>query len=270
MAVIIGHDAVRKAQRSADALVERARTVFRERGLRDFKRVHTEMLGGEASYLGESRAQAVREIVMRVVVEHDDAKALGLFAREIGMMGLGFAQGTAALIGGRPKPTPVVRLFTFFIAKQRLDPVQVQVANDAPLAIEVPAQGGYVAPEPERVEGRAQADATAQVPLLQLAHARSGDKGNSSNIAIFLRRPEYREHLAAWLTPERVAQHFKGTVHGPVTRYEAPGLHAFNFVLEDALGGGGMASMRIDPQGKAYGQRLLEILVPVPAAWVQR
>jgi hypothetical protein len=108
------------------------------------------------------------------------------------------------------------------------------------------------------------------VPPLHLAHARSGDKGNSSNIALFLRRPEYRDHLAAWLTPERVAAHFHGTVAGPVTVFEAPGLNAFNFVLEDALGGGGMASMRIDALGKAQGQRQLEIPVPVPQAWLAR
>ena len=106
-----------------------------------------------------------------------------------------------------------------------------------------------------------------EVPLLRLAHARSGDKGDSSNIAIFCRKPEYLEHLRAWLTPERIAAHFQGTVAGPVTRFEAPGLDAFNFVLLKALGGGGMASMRIDPQGKAYGQRALEMMVPVPVGW---
>ena len=105
------------------------------------------------------------------------------------------------------------------------------------------------------------------MPLLRLAHSRSGDKGNSSNIAVFLRRPEYRDHVAAWLTPARVAAHFAGTVSGEVTVFDAPGLGAINFVLEDALGGGGMASMRIDPQGKAYGQRLLEMMVPVPPEW---
>jgi hypothetical protein len=73
--------------------------------------------------------------------------------------------------------------------------------------------------------------------------------------------------LAQVLTPERMARHFEGLVHGPVARYEAPGLHAFNFLMEQALGGGGMASMRIDPQGKAFGQRALEMRVPVPLSW---
>jgi hypothetical protein len=73
--------------------------------------------------------------------------------------------------------------------------------------------------------------------------------------------------LRTVLTTERIASQFAGLVQGPVVRYEAPGLSAFNFVLENALGGGGMASLRIDAQGKAYGQRALEMRVSVPASW---
>lgn len=101
-----------------------------------------------------------------------------------------------------------------------------------------------------------------------MAHARSGDKGNSSNIAIICRKPDYYDWLAGVLTPERVAAHFGDLIKGPVVRYEAPGIHAFNFLAEDALGGGGMASRRIDPQGKAYGQRALEMSIPIPETWL--
>lgn len=269
IAVIIGTDAVRKAERSAQALIDRAEMTFRQRGLPGFSRTHIEALGGEAVYLDESRGRTAREVVMRLVVEHADARALNLFAREIGSAGLSFAQGTAGLIGGRPKPTPVVRLFTFFIDKARLD-VRLQIASGAFVEVELPTGGGYEAPGPEPVRGSARVGDLVEVPLLQLAHARSGDKGNSSNIAVFFRKPEYRDHLAAYLTPERVAAHFAGTVNGTVSAFDAPGLNAINFLLEDALGGGGMASMRIDPQGKAYGQRLLEMKVPVPRPWVDR
>jgi hypothetical protein len=267
MAVIIGVDAVAKAQRSAEALVARARMLFARRNLLDFKRTHIEVLGGEASYLQAGRAQAAREVVMRLVVEHDDANALSLFARELGSVGLGFAQGTAGLIGGRPKPGPVVRLFNFFVDKADLV-IRVQVGVDTPFDVVVHTAGGYEAPPVRAIAGNLAPGAKVEVPLLRLAHARSGDKGDASNIAVYCRRPEFVEHLRAWLTPERLASHFQGTVEGSVTRYESPGLHAFNFVLQNALGGGGMASMRIDPQGKAYGQRALEILVPVPSHWL--
>jgi hypothetical protein len=269
MVVIIGVDAARKAERTAAELVARARMRFGERGIADFKRIHVEALGAEASYLEDARTRDTREVVMRLVVEHDDPKALDLFARELGSVGLGFAQGTAGLIGGRPKATPVIRLFTFFIDKAALPAVRVQVGDAPAFEVAVPTEGGYVPPPaPQNPPGQLAAGEWVEVPLRRLAHARSGDKGNGSNIAIFCRRPEYMDHLRAWLTPERLAAHFKGTVHGAVVRHEAPGLHAFNFVLDDALGGGGMASMRIDPQGKAYGQRALEMRVPVPKTWV--
>lgn len=273
LVAIIGHDAVRKAERTAQALIDRSTMIFEELKLPGFTRVHTEVLGGEASYLTDSRARNSREVVLRLVVDHENAKALNLFAREVGFTGLAFAPGTAAMIGGRPKPSPVVRLFTFLVDKQRLNPLQLQIGSEEPMKVDVPAGIAYVAPPAQASQdeevGETQ-DLTVKVPLRKLAHARSGDKGNISNIAVFCRHPEFREHLAAHLTPKRVAEHFAGTVKGRVTRYEAPGLSAFNFVMEDALGGGGMASMRIDPLGKAFGQRLLEMEISVPAEWVQR
>jgi hypothetical protein len=272
MVSIVGFDAARKAERTGEALVARARMHFAERHIPDFSAVHTEVLGAEASYGDSSRVRDSREVVLRLVVEHADAKALDLFARELGSVGLSFAQGTTGLIGGRPKPTPVVRLFTFFIDKARLGPARVQVADDAPCEVAVPCEGGFTAPasrtstSPPSVANEPMVD----VPLLEIAHARSGDKGDSSNIAIICRKPEYMNHLRTVLTPERIASHFSGLVEGPVVRYEAPGLSAFNFVLENALGGGGMASMRIDTQGKAYGQRTLEMRVSVPVSWTER
>jgi hypothetical protein len=99
---------------------------------------------------------------------------------------------------------------------------------------------------------------------MRLALARSGDKGDSANIAIIARRPEFVAVIRRELTAERMRAHFSGEVLGRVRRFEAPGLGAFNFLLEQALGGGGMSSMRIDPQGKAFGQRALEMSIRVP------
>jgi hypothetical protein len=270
MVAIVGIDAVRKAERTAEALLERARMHFTARKIADFTAVRTEVLGGEASYGTQSQARAAREVVLRLVVDHPEAKALDLFARELGSVGLSFAQGTTGLIGGRPAAIPVVRLFTFFIDKKRLGPPRIRCGDDAPIEVPVASDGGEAAVAPPAVVPLAPAAEPGPfivVPLLQVAHARSGDKGDSSNIAIFCRRPAYMDHLRAVLTPERVAAHFEGTVVGEVHRHEVPGVFAFNFVLTQALGGGGMASQRLDAQGKAYGQRALEMTVPVPAAW---
>jgi hypothetical protein len=106
------------------------------------------------------------------------------------------------------------------------------------------------------------------LPLVAVAHARSGDKGDDSNIGVVARHPEVMPLLEAELTVERVATWFAHRVSGPVERYALPGIHALNFVLHGALGGGGVASLRFDPQGKAYAQQLLDFPVRVPKEWV--
>jgi hypothetical protein len=262
---IVGRDAARKAERTAQALLDRARMLFRQQNRADFSATHVEALGAEASYGNESRARGTREVLLRLVVEHPDREALDIFARELGSVGLGFAPGTTGIYSGRPKPTPVVRLFTFFVDKASLAAPMVHAGEDAAFEVPVPVDGGYIAPQamvPPDVP--ASPDPTVEIDLLALAYARSGDKGDSSNIAIIARKPEYVSTLRRALTCERVARHFAQVAHGTVTRFEAPGLNAFNFLLSGALGGGGMASRRIDPQGKAYGQRALEMRIPVP------
>jgi hypothetical protein len=264
---IVGRDAARKAERTAQALLERARILFRAQNRADFSATHVEALGAEASYGTESRARATREVLLRLVVEHQDREALEILARELGSVGISFAPGTTGIYSGRPKPTPVVRLFTFFVDKSSLPPPTVQVGEEMCFDVVVPVMGGYVERQAvQAIEPAASTDATVEIDLLSLAYARSGDKGDSSNIAVIARKPEYVPILRRELTPERVAQHFAQSVHGRVVRFEAPGLNAFNFLLSDALGGGGMASRRIDPQGKAYGQRALEMRIAVPKA----
>jgi hypothetical protein len=103
-----------------------------------------------------------------------------------------------------------------------------------------------------------------RVPLVSIAHARSGDKGNSCNIGVIARKPEYYPVLLEQVTAERVREHFRGWARGAVTRYELPYIHALNFVLEDALGGGATASLRADNQGKTMGGALLRLPVELP------
>lgn len=97
------------------------------------------------------------------------------------------------------------------------------------------------------------------VQLYDIALARSGDKGNVSNIGLIARDPAYYDLLAEHVTEERVAAHFSELCEGDVTRYELPNIHAFNFVLEEALGGGGMSSTRIDALGKTHSGAILRM-----------
>jgi hypothetical protein len=102
------------------------------------------------------------------------------------------------------------------------------------------------------------------IPLREIAFARSGDKGNSVNIAVFGRTPAAYAWLRAQLTAAIVEEYFRPLGVGPVTRYDVPNLEALNFVLPDVLGGGGSRSLRIDAQGKTLGMALLELKVDAP------
>ena len=103
----------------------------------------------------------------------------------------------------------------------------------------------------------------AKRKLIDIAHARSGDKGDTANVGIISRKPEYYPVLVREVTAERVKQHFAGVCLGKVERFEVPNLGALNFLLHEALGGGGTLSLRIDAQGKTYGASLLRMEIEV-------
>lgn len=100
--------------------------------------------------------------------------------------------------------------------------------------------------------------------LLDLAHARSGDKGDAVNVGLIARDPALYDFLREAVTPERVKAHFGPSVQGAVERFELPNLCALNFLLHEALGGGGTVSLKLDAQGKTYAARLLRMEVDVP------
>lgn len=99
--------------------------------------------------------------------------------------------------------------------------------------------------------------------LRHLVQARSGDKGNTINIAVFAPNAEVYAVLLQEVTAERVKAHFRGMVNGEVKRYEVPGLHAMNFVCKESLGGGGSATLRIDNLGKCYAANLMRLEIDI-------
>jgi hypothetical protein len=102
-----------------------------------------------------------------------------------------------------------------------------------------------------------------KLQLLKLAHSRSGDKGDTSNIGLIALRPEYYPILVREVTANRVKEHFKGICFGEVERFELPNLGALNFLLHESLGGGGTVSLRTDPQGKTLSVALLRMEIEV-------
>jgi hypothetical protein len=103
-----------------------------------------------------------------------------------------------------------------------------------------------------------------RLKLDQIAHARSGDKGDASNAGLIAETPELYEVLREQVTAERVKEHFREVCRGPVERYELPNVLALNFILHDSLGGGGTESLKSDAQGKTHAQGLLQMVIDVP------
>jgi len=265
--LIAGIDAVAKARRVSQAIIDKTSQMFTQRGWGPYTEVNIELLGSEATYGPHGQRQDSREVVIKLAVRHPDRQALVLFSREIAQAATGMAPGLTGIVGGRPTVYPLIRLFSFLIDKTACRLAIEMAGQRHPCALpELDHLDSAALPVPHPAP-RPQGRADASVALVKLAVARSGDKGNHSNIGVMARSPEYLPWIAEALTPEVLVDwmsHVLDPVHGRVERWYLPGTHSLNFLLENALGGGGVASLRIDPQGKAFAQQLLEIQIPVP------
>jgi hypothetical protein len=266
--MIGGFDAARKARRQGEAIIERARRLIGKKGWSDFDETSVEVLGAEDTYGAASRASEAREVMLKIGVRHARREALEVFSRELASCGTAMSQGTTGFVGGRPTVSPLVRLFSFLIDKAdvpaivRLDGAEIAVSIHPGAASAGAGRAKSVssADPASRVSGAC----AMQVPLRRLAWGRSGDKGNASNIGLIARHPSYVDVIRTQVTPHRVAEYFAHYVQGEVVRWELPASNAFNFLLKDALGGGGMASLRMDALGKAFAQMLLDLPVWLP------
>lgn len=265
--MIAGRDAVRKAEAVGKAILARSSRLMAEAGFDDFTETSVEVLGGESTYGAQSRAQGAREVVLKIGVRHTHKEALQIFAKEIYPAATAMAQGLTGFAGGRPEPQPVIRLFSFLAHKSDIA-VDVEYEGcSIPVAITLPDTDLQPATATATV-GKPLSGPTREVPLIAIAHSRSGDKGDIANIGIIARRPEFVEVIRTSVTPEAVRRYMAHIVAGKVERFDWPGLNAFNLLLHESLGGGGIASLRHDPQGKAFAQILLDLPVAVPAAWL--
>ena len=268
--MIGGIDAAKKGRASAGAVVEKVRRQLLEAKLGDFTGVDIHCIGAEETYGPHARAAAAatREVVVKIAVHHPNPKALKLFAREIVQAATAMAPGfTGYFGGGRPEPNMIPRLFSTLVPKG-LVAIEAVVGEER-FAVAVPTQGGFVPPpaEAEDLPALTLRDAVS-VPLIKLAVARSGDKGDHSNIGVAARQAEYLPYIKAALSTANVRKFFAhvlaGGEQGRVERWELPASLSLNFLLYNALGSGGAASLRTDPQGKAFAQMLLDYPVPVP------
>lgn len=261
-----GYEAALRAQRVGEAILTRVRRLLATHGISDFSETSIEVLGAESTYGPWRRPQAAanREVVLKIGARHRDQQALEILAREIAPSGSSMAQGITGFFAGRPSVQPVLRLFSFLWPKEKVAPIVHD--GDEQIVVPFAASQPLSAPPATAAPQRAIGVADGTVPLIALAVGRSGDKGNSANIGIIARKPEYLPWLRAALAEDVIRDWFAHTGVSKVERFDLPGIHALNFVLHDALGGGGVASLRVDAQGKAFAQMLMDHPIPVPLA----
>jgi hypothetical protein len=261
-----GYEAAAKAERTGEAILARVRRLLSARGIPYFSETSIEVLGSESMYgpWRHASANSNREVVLKIGARHRDQEALEVLAREIFPPGSSMAQGITGFFAGRPSVQPVLRLFSFLWPKEKMAQVVHFGDEDisVPFAPSQPLLPSVAVPAAPKAVGVA--DAT--VPLIALAVGRSGDKGNSANIGLIARKADYLPWIRAALVEQVVRDWFAHLGVSKVERFELPGMNAFNFLLHDALGGGGVASLRVDAQGKAYAQMLMDYPIPVPSA----
>ena len=269
-----GFDADKKANKLAAAIFTASRRTLKMVGLPDYSETSVELIGMESQYGANASVSACRELSMKIAVKHADPAGIGILLKECVGLGLATPPGLSGFAGARPKPSPVVRLFSFALPKGT---IKIQIEMDGTY-IDCPDTLGTALKRDlinrPQAPGLLLDNDVVNVPLIKLALARSGDKGNKANVGIIARQPEYLPYIYAALSEQAVAERFahflpEGAVGQStcyVERYLMPGSNAINFLIHDVLGGGGMASIRNDAQGKGFGQLMLDASIPVSTA----
>ncbi len=280
----VGAKAAEKARIFADEAIQRARRKLTAMGAPDYVDVSVEIVGDESHWGDAARYVRSREVAVKIACRHQDRRATDLLMREISGAALGAPPGFCSFAGTRPKSSPVIRLFSILVDRDLPEICihvegQVRPFDDAAaVGIASADDAGISSANGTPSDRSHEASVTAndngveliEVPLERLAWARSGDKGDKANIGVMARKAEYLPWISAVLTSPYVASRFAHFMASPaIDRFELPGLPALNFVLHNVLAGGGVASLRNDPQAKGYAQILLDTPVAIPASLME-
>lgn len=259
--IISGPDALAKARAFAELFWKRLGLAFVD--------TRAEYVGHSSCWGPLAPAGEPNEVLLRLSVRDPDKKKIELFSRMVPAVILSGPPGVA-VTGGRPQAQEVVAYWPALVPRDRVKPRLV--VRDGERTLEWPTPIRPVEPPvalPRAVVKPAPGSRKpVAVPLARLAHARSGDKGDTCNIGVIARSPEIYPWLKRTLTAARVKQRFKGICLGKVERHEVPNLDALNFLLHESLGGGGTVSLRLDAQGKTLSHALLAMEVRAPRALV--
>lgn len=264
-----GPNTLKKAQVMAD--------VFWSRLGQSYEATRTEFLGTGSIWPKTLSKTEPNEILLRLSVRDDDSAKVEEFGKLLPSLILSGPSGVA-VTGGRPKPTPVV---AYWPALMKRDHARAEIVilkpdgNEVRTTLQLHRNGTAQPVDSPSTAYRKRKEKTSggrlkRVKLLELAYARSGDKGDTCNIGVLARSQDMYAWLRDHLTADVVKKFFKGIVHGRVIRYELDNLLGLNFLLEQTLGGGGTRSLMIDPQGKTLSQALLQMELMAPAGILRR
>jgi len=262
--VIGGKNAKEKGTRIANAIIKKVEQLLMDNNFGPFEKTSFDLIGTDSIYGPNNSKNESREIVLRLMATHKRKDALMILSREMAQAATGMAAGVMNYLGGRPPISSSIHLFSFLLPKDQLT-IEIH-SNKKTTPIIIATGGGHV---PKKECGRVTPDTsiiekiTTSVPLIKIAFARSGDKGDHANIGVIARRPEFLPYIQNELSSDAVAKYFSHVLDGEVFSWDVPGINGLNFLLKNSLGGGGMASLNIDPQGKAYAQQLLEYEIPI-------
>lgn len=261
-----GEAASDKARAFADSVLLRARQKLRAVNAPDFTETLVELIGDESVYGDYGSPAASRSVAVKVAAKHEDQRAVGMLLKELAGHGLAAPPGLSGFAGGRSRPSPVLRLFSFLIPKREV-PIAI-VSEGKSIALPLAPNSEHVVADMETVPGPIlpdhDPDDLVSLPLIKLAYGRSGDKGNKANVGILPRDKSYAPWIWAALTESEIESRFQHFLKGKAQRFYMPGTGAVNILMDDVLGGGGVASLRNDPQGKGYSQILLQTPIAVP------
>ena len=261
--VIGGPKAVKKAYSVGNSILKRTKDMFLEKNFSAYKDINVSVIGSE-NINDYNNLNGSNEVVLRVAARHEKKEALIILSREIAQAATGMAPGIMNYLGGRPSISPSINLFSFMLDKKKvkcridfnktLESVEIAISDKLNISSNT---------TPAKLGGDT-SDYSFETRLINLAYARSGDKGNHVNVGIIAREPEYFSYIKKSLTTEKISSFFKNCTEKSVVCWELPKINGLNFLVKNSLGGGGMSSLLLDPQGKAYAQYILNAKIAIP------
>ncbi|UPK92916.1 hypothetical protein LCI18_003851 [Fusarium solani-melongenae] len=278
--LVSGEQAERKARILGRAIVERTNALAAANHADPISNDDHEIIViGAEQHLGlRGNSGNRREVVLRVAARHEKRSVLDIMGKEAASFLTNSAPGICMLTSGRPKTSPNFVGSSALVRRDSLHPV-VFVGSQSPINVPFTLDGCLSGKPSARLDSETAVSGVSPSPaqppqgitwcakLHEVATGRSGDKGDSANVAIIARDAAFYEHILQQVTPQVVFSALQHLIApgGTVTRFTVPGVHAVNFVVTKALGGGGLSSLRLDRQAKSYAQLLLSLIdVDIP------